>query len=328
MVRKLLLINLFVWGTLSGCGQVLTPTPSPLVEAVASPTATATPTAPPATPQPTATPRPATPIATPTPTITPTPVIYRVQQGDTLLSIAIAFDITTEVLQAANGITDPRFLQIDQELLIPPPEPDEEAPPPPTPTPLPLVIEAINFQETGQGGLWGLGEVSNPGDVPIAEVVIEAALLDEGGLVLAREAAYTQLDVIQPGQAVPFAILFESPPSSFAQYQLIPVTGVPLAQETRYYFDLDVFDLSGAQLDVARYRLAGQLRNNGVEDAEAIRLVASLYDADDRILAQRQAELAVSRLKAGAITPFELDFTITQGVVERYEVVVQGLKVE
>lgn len=321
----LYLIAIFI---VSGCGRVLTPTPEVVVDVIASPTATATPVGPVGPARPTSTPRPATPIATATPTLTPTPIIYRVQSGDTLLSIAIAFDISTELLQEANGITDPRFLQIDQALVIPPPEQDEETPPTPTATPLPLLIEAINFQETGSGALWSLGEVSNPGDVPISEVVIEVSLLDEGGVLLAREAAYTQLDVIQPGEAAPFAVLFENPPSRFAQYQIIPVTGVALSDQARYYFDMEVFDLKGELLDVSRYRLRGQLRNSGHIDAESIRLVASAYDADDRILAQRQAELAVTLLKAGAITPFEMDLTITQGVVDHYKVLVQGLKVQ
>jgi hypothetical protein len=245
-----------------------------------------------------------------------------------LLSIAIQFDISTELLQEANGIVDPRFLQIGQELIIPAPKTEEGIAPTPTPTPLPLLIEAINFQKTQQGPLWALGEVSNPGDTPIAEVVIEAALLDEGGLLLAREAAYTQLDVILPGEAVPFAILFADPPSSFAQYQLVPVSGVPISDQSRYYFDFEVFEVNGEPTGVQGYQIAGQLRNTGSSDVEAIRLVAVGYDESGQVLAQRQATLGVTLLKAGAITPFTLDLTVSRGVVADYKVLVQGLKVE
>jgi hypothetical protein len=190
-----------------------------------------------------------------------------------------------------------------------------------------LLVEAINFLETPQGGLWGLGEVSNPGDIPIAEVVIEAALFDGAGVLLAREAAFSQLDVVLPGQAVPFAILFETPPSSFAQYQVTALTGVPLSAQTRYYFDLEAVELQGAPVGLSGYRLTGQLRNTGVVDAEAIRLVAITYDGQDRVLAQRQAELAVTVLKAQANTPFTIDLTISRGLVERYRVLAQGLRV-
>jgi LysM repeat protein len=325
-----LIKQLALWGLaifiFSGCGRIITPTTeaTPVAQATPAPvTLTAT-----FTPRPTSTPRPATPIATPTPTITPTPILYVIQSGDTLLDIAIQFGLTPQDIQDANGIVDPRFLQIGQKLIIPPPKPSTEDSPTPTPTPPVLVVNAINFQKTKQGTLWCLGEISNPGSVPLAEVVIEASLLDENGTLLAREAAYTQLDVILPGQAAPFALLFDTPPSSFAQYQVIPVSGVPISSESRYYFDLETFDLRGAPEGASTYRLSGQLRNKGASDVETIRLVAVTFDQENHVLAQRQAELAVTLLKAGATTPFELDLIIPQGVVERYKVLAQGLKVE
>lgn len=121
-----LVVAVVVGGWLAGCGRVITPTPLAVVTGPATPAAEtiiATPT-----PRATSTPRIATPINTPTPTITPTPVIYTIEPGDTLLSIAIQFDRTTEALQEANGIPDPRYLQIGQRLIIPPPEQGPEDP--------------------------------------------------------------------------------------------------------------------------------------------------------------------------------------------------------
>jgi hypothetical protein len=57
-------------------------------------------------------------------------------------------------------------------------------------------------------------------------------------------------------------------------------------------------------------------------------LVAVGYDESGQVLAQRQATLDVTLLKAGAITPFTLDLTVSRGVVADYKVLVQGLKVE
>jgi LysM repeat protein len=314
---------------LTGCGRLGTPVgqAQATVEATITPTVintvTVTPTA-----RATSTPRPATPIASATPTVTPTPIFYVIQSGDTLLDIAIQFNLSIEEIQEANGIIDPRFLQIGQQLIIPPPRTSAEDTPTPTPTPPVLEVKAINFQTTRQGTLWCLGEVANPGGKPLAEVVIEASLLDEAGLVLDRAAAYTQLDVILPGQTAPFALLFDSPPSNFAQYQVIVVSGAPISEASRYYYKLDTFDLRGSPEGLADYLITGQLRNTGPNDAESIRLVAAAYDKDNRVLAQRQGELAVTRLKAGAITPFAIDLSIPQGVVDHYKVLAQGLKIE
>ena len=61
----------------------------------------------------------ATRAVTGTPGATATPVTYVVQEGDTLMAIAIRFDVTVEALQAANGITDPAKLGVGQSLVIP-----------------------------------------------------------------------------------------------------------------------------------------------------------------------------------------------------------------
>ncbi|RME71744.1 MAG: LysM domain-containing protein [Chloroflexi bacterium] len=324
MTRRLIIL-VGLTAALIACSPAPSPTPEVAAEEF-------TPTPPPPTathtPRPTATPRPVTPMASPTPTITPTPIIYVIQPGDTLLKIAIQFDRPPELIQEVNGIVDPRLLQIGQELVIPPPQANPDTPPTPTPTPPPLFIDALNFVRTPQGALWGLGEVRNPGATALTQVVIEASLFDAGGIVLDRAATFPQLDVVLPDQAVPFALQFDNPPDQFAQYTVTAVSGIPLSPNTRYYFDLQPVDLHGGPEGFNLYRITGQLRNTGASDAESIRLVAVVYDEAGRMLAQRQADLAVSVLKAGAITPFELEVILPEGVVDHFDVLAQGLLVQ
>ncbi len=45
--------------------------------------------------------------------------VYVVQQGDTLSSIALRFGVSSEEIQAANGLSDPNAIQVDQRLVIP-----------------------------------------------------------------------------------------------------------------------------------------------------------------------------------------------------------------
>jgi TolB protein len=61
----------------------------------------------------------ATPKSTPTPKATATPLVYAVQQGDTLLDIALKFGVDVDDLAAKNDITDPGKLSLGQELIIP-----------------------------------------------------------------------------------------------------------------------------------------------------------------------------------------------------------------
>jgi LysM repeat protein len=66
----------------------------------------------------TATPTAAAPAVTSTPG-PGEPVTYRVQPGDTLLTIANQFGVTVEEIMAANGLENPNFIQAGQELIIP-----------------------------------------------------------------------------------------------------------------------------------------------------------------------------------------------------------------
>ncbi len=105
-----------------------------------TPTITPSPTPVPPTNTPTLTPTEVPPTATPEPSATPTasgPVIYVVEEGDTLYSIAEEFDIDILVLLEANRERlelDPAnpVIRVGDEVLVPPPGTER-----PTPTPLP-----------------------------------------------------------------------------------------------------------------------------------------------------------------------------------------------
>lgn len=59
------------------------------------------------------------PTETATLSPSPTPNLYIVKPGDTLFGIAIEFDIPVDALMAANGLSNPDELDIDQPLIIP-----------------------------------------------------------------------------------------------------------------------------------------------------------------------------------------------------------------
>ena len=133
-----------------------------------------------ATAPPTPTPAPYTPEPTATPTVTPTPLFHTMPAGDSLLAIADRYGVSVAALQEANGILDPRSLQIGQQLIIPREEELEpDALTTPTPTPLPVSVENVHFAETQIGGLWVLGEVLNDSDVALEQVRVGVDLVDE-----------------------------------------------------------------------------------------------------------------------------------------------------
>ncbi len=80
---------------------------------------------------------PTQPPPPPVPTIPPTGVIYIVQPGDALSTIAVRFNTTTTALAQLNNIVNPNLIFVGQRLIVP------ASSPPPTPIP-PIVLPTID----------------------------------------------------------------------------------------------------------------------------------------------------------------------------------------
>jgi murein DD-endopeptidase MepM/ murein hydrolase activator NlpD len=254
--------------------------------------------------------------------------VYAVRRGDTLLAIAAHFGVTAEAIQLANGIVDPRRLQIDQLLIIPGPEADSGEPATPTPTPPPLAVRGLRVEKTPLGTLWAMGEVHNPGTAPISEVAVGISLLDAQGNVMATETTPPQLDVVAPGQSVAFAVQFAPPLPPFVQYRAEIVSGTFTSSETRYYLELAITDTRSLTTSTALCRLSGSLHNIGAGDVEQVRLLATGYDAQNRVAALRQIAILPAILHPEAAVPFEVELSWVGSPVVTYSLQAQGLRVQ
>jgi len=302
---------------LAGCGQVITQV---------TPTSTTTPTVEltqVATLRPTSTPAPYTPAPTATPTLTPTPIIYAIQRGDNLLKIARQFGISVQGLQEANGITNPRALQIGQELVIPREELAAKGTPTATPTPLPFVVENVTFSRTPLGGLWCFGEIHNTTDTNLEQAGVTISLLDENGEVLARVQQYTQVEFIGPDERAPFAIKFPEPPVSFASYLAAPWVGVR-GYVGNYYRDLVVRNTHGEGERYATYTVTGTVTNTGPEEAIDVTVTVTIYDSLGRVIGTRRGPPEHNVIPRGGETTFSIQLTPAGGPVDSFRVSVLG----
>lgn len=305
---------------LVGCGQVVTvqPTPTP------APTATIGVAVVDATNEPTATPAPYTPAPTPTFTVTPTPVFHTIVAGQSLLAIANQYNVSVAALQEANGILDPRTLQIGQQLIIPREEEAQiAADATPTPTPLPVAIENLHFTENTIGGVWVLGEVYNTTGIALEQVRVGVTLMDGTGAELAESQALVALDLVDVDERAPFAILFGSAPEDFEQYQAYPVSAVP-AYVGSYYRDLTVEEIETESERYASYTVTGIVRNIGPEEAVDVQVVLTAYDPLDRVIAVQQVIPEHNVVPRGGTTSFTAVLAPVGGPVERIQAEAQG----
>lgn len=319
-LRICLIISIF----LTGCGQVITLTPT----ATPAPTSTIAVALVAVTSPPTVTPAPYTPAPTPTPTVTPTPIVYTLIRGDSLLTVANQYEVSVADLQDANGILDPRTLQIGQQLIIPRPEEEDEAvSSTPTPTPLPLVLENLNFAETSIGGLWVLGEILNNNLVPVEQVRVGVTLLDESGKDIAQGTGLVALDFIDVNDRAPFAIVFGELPGKFDRYRTYPLSAVE-AYVGSYYRDLEVRNLESEGERYASHTVSGTIYNYGPEEAVSVQVVVTAYDALDRVIAMRQIVPEHNVVPRGGETSFTAIIAPIGGPVARVEAIAQGRRLE
>lgn len=305
---------------LGGCGQIITPTPTPQPTATPTIEIVALATLPP-----TATPAPYTPAPTPTPTVTPTPVFYQIQPGDSLLAIAQRYGLTIAALQDANGILDPRTLQVGQQLIIPSPEEEQEeaANATPTPTPIPITAQNVYFSQTNIGGLWALGEVLNDSGTALEQIRVAVVLLDDADQEIGRASGLVALDLVDAGQTAPFAILFGEAPGRFARYRAFPISAVP-AYVGGYYRDLVVENIKADGERYASYTVQGTVRNVGPEEAVSVQIVLTAYDSLDRVIAMRQVVPDHNVVPRGGETTFTAVLAPVGGPVTRIEATAQG----
>lgn len=310
---------------MAGCGQVITLTPTP----TPPPTPTIGVVLAAATLPPTPTPAPYTPAPTATPTVTPTPVVHLIEAGESLLTIANQYDVSVAALQDANGILDPRTLQIGQQLVIPRPEEEEEevANATATPTPMPLEVQNIYFNETAIGGLWILGEVFNPGVEPLEQVRVAVTLLDTQGQTIGQADSLVALDLVEAQGRAPFAILFGSAPGRFDQYRAFPLAAVP-AFVGSYYRDLEIRNLQTQGERYTAYTVSGTIFNAGPEEAVSVQVVLTAYDPLGRVIAMRKVDPDHNVVPRGGETTFTSILSPIGGPVERVEAVAQGLRLK
>jgi LysM repeat protein len=291
---------------LTACGTVLTPQPTP------GPTPTDTPL-PGQTlvigPAGTA---PALPLAdTATPTVSPTPIVYVVQSGDTLLGISMEYGVSVEAIQRANGIENPQFLRVGQELLIPTGEEEEETSSGdqllPTPTPIPFDIQGVACYETPAGSLWCLGEVVNTAPAPVTNVQMLVTLFNSDGQRMAEEDTFVAADLIPVGERAPFGVLFVDPPAGQMVPRVTTLRGEVAGELTAAYISMSAVETEG-KLSGPQFEVNGKAQNDDTErSAGRVSVTVTTYDANGLVTGFRQETMELEApLAPGTSAPFSM----------------------
>ncbi|MBN1979560.1 MAG: LysM peptidoglycan-binding domain-containing protein [Anaerolineae bacterium] len=291
---------------LTACGTVLTPQPTP------GPTSTATPLPGETLAIGPAGTAPALPLAdTATPTVSPTPIVYVVQSGDTLLGIAMEYGVSVEAIQRANGIENPQFLRVGQELLIPTGEEEKESSSGglllPTPTPIPFDVQGVACYETPASSLWCLGEVVNTAPAPVTNVQMLVTLFDSDGQRMAEADTFVAADLIPPGDRAPFGVLFVDPPPGQTVPRVTTLRGEVAGELTASYVSMSAVEIEG-KLSGPQFEVSGKAQNDSTErSAGRVSVTVTTYDANGFVTGFRQEAVELEApLAPGTSAPFSM----------------------
>ena len=268
-----------------------------------------------------------TPVIIATPTPTATPVTYAVQEGETLLGIAIRFGVSLEALQAANPTVDAHFLSIGTVLVIPPPEGGLAAAAtnlaPPAPASVALGQPACYAMPSAS--LYCLLDARNPGETPLENVSVRLTLAGADGLPLTVGVAFAALDVIPPGEAAPVGLLVQPAPSAPVMAIGAEVLTANLAGEPApagRAVPLEIVGLGG-QAGGDEQALTAQVRNPGGAPLAAAWWVLTLYNSDSRVIGYRKQAIEAG-LAPGEVRDIAASAGSLAGRVDHFDLQAEG----
>ena len=149
-----------------------------------------------------------------------------------------------------------------------------------------------------------IGEMFNPTDDWLEFVRIVATFYDANGTMIGSDFAYTELDVIPPGDRGVFGLGIDTTTlgGDVASYDL-QVQGRTTLNIP--YQDL-VVEVSNQYEQRGYWHLEGLVRNTGALDCEFVRVVAAFYDSTDNIVGVDFAYSEIDVVGAGSQAPFDL----------------------
>ncbi len=188
------------------------------------------------------------------------------------------------------------------------PDPSIEPPDPlPTLVPRTLTLMPPTCYDTASDVLECLGYVVNDLSEPVGRVAALIELRTADGQLLASQVAQVEQYQIPPGGRAPYRARFTGIQTTTLQPGTVLIialqsadpaspllsTGLPIVQDELYHHDRQL------------YQVTARLVNAGQEDFHAIRVVVTLFDADERVTGYRV--LDPGGLAAGDSTLIAID---------------------
>lgn len=249
---------------------------------------------------------------------TNTPQVYIIQQGDTISDLAEQFKISQDLLRAANPDLSPNSLTIGETIIIPDPSAPIAAASTPTPVPAP-VTQAV-CHPTADSGLWCFALIQNDTTTYLENVSAQITLFDNNNNVIAKETAFTPLDIIAPNSALPVYIFF--PNISENVNPQIQVLSAMQGDGANYLPATLNNTIAQISWDGKSAQVSGQISLPAESNAATqIWVAAVAYDKNGSVVGVKRWEGGA--MQPGTMTNFQFTVSSVGGVIEAVEFFLQ-----
>ena len=213
------------------------------------------------------------PLPTNTPTPTPTPIVYTINEGDTVWSIAYTNGTVPDALLALNPNVRPELLSVGQTLILPPPATPIFGEASGTAVPIVLRVRSVNVYGTPAGGVWVMGEVENEGAFAAENMIVTIELAAPDGSGLGSADAFVAAPLLPAGERAPFGLFLPNIDDD-VRVASTTISGDSALMLGNRSLDLATFD---AELD-AQNVVSARIQNIGTVTTTAS-IIATVYDS-------------------------------------------------
>jgi LysM repeat protein len=214
---------------------------------------------------------------------TATPFVHIVQQGETLLGIAIRYGVTLDELLLVNPGVDPRILNVGQNISIPGPGGEPIDMLLPTPTAMPLSIGEVHCFPTAGNTTRCLVKIVNKLNVAVEGIAVNISLFDSIGAILDQSQANSLTRALTQGKSsvLEAAFIVDSDRVIRAQAELISAVQVSNLEDRIIHVELTNLELKRAS-DNQLYQFEGliELQEDQLEGEVMLIVHAFGYNSD------------------------------------------------
>jgi hypothetical protein len=186
---------------------------------------------------------------------------------------------------------------------------------------------SLNTWVDRSGGFEIAGQVVNNAPQALEFVRITAQFYDENNNQLAEQDDFVSSDMVLPGEYAPFSLVFsDGLPPGTVRYDL-NASARYADYAARTFYGLENFDLTSEAGfdDNGLLVVQGQVRNKGTQTANLVKVIVTVFDEYQRVIATDTTLVDVQRLAPGEISTYAVSFVEVGGTPNTFVVSAQGI---